>query len=295
MVDGGAEIDAGSSEDAGVDPPRDGGSGVDGSADDAGIRDAGVRDGGMRDGGTVVAAGHLFLSEVAPQPAGGEFVEILNPTRATISLADVYLSDNAYYWEIATGVDWRGDPSSDFVVRFPAGASIAPGAVVTVTASDDFEVTYGVCPNYRIPRSGALPLVCGGRTVPDMIVPAHGSTASRIGTTLSNDREMVVLFRWNGVSATVTDLDYLTWGADVTEFTRVDKSFVPGYRADTPPSLQSPASASGLTQSMSRCSGEVGEITTGGNGETGHDETSEDLSVSFVRVTHSPGRANVCP
>ncbi len=49
---------------------------------------------------------------------------------------------------------------------------------------------------------------------------------------LSDSREMVVLFEWDGVAvanSAVKDVDYVTWGAMFEAGTRVGKTGVSGY------------------------------------------------------------------
>src|SRR5690348_4476419 len=43
---------------------------------------------------------HLLLSEVCLSPSGSEFIEITNPTGATVDLSTYYLSDNGNYWKL---------------------------------------------------------------------------------------------------------------------------------------------------------------------------------------------------
>lgn len=60
--------------------------------------------------------------------------------------------------------------------------------------------------------------------------------------------------------------------------------------------MQNAATAPGLDQSIERCGSETGERITGGNGITGHDETSERMDMSFrVQMTPTPGVASACP
>jgi hypothetical protein len=48
--------------------------------------------------------------------------------------------------------------------------------------------------------------------------------------------------------------------------------------------------------SIERCGVEAGETTMGGNGITGHDETSENFALSFVvQAMPTPGAVNGCP
>jgi hypothetical protein len=133
-----------------------------------------------------------------------------------------------------------------------------------------------------------------------MLIPANGSVGANDGALLSNDREMVVLFTWDGAATTVKDVDYVTWGTNFDNNSRADKTGVAGYQADTARNAQKPASLV-LTDggvgnvSIERCGIDNGETLSGGNGITGHDETSEDLGASFAsQNTPSPGTKNAC-
>ena len=154
------------------------------------------------------------------------------------------------------------------------------------------------CPDFFLTTDG-LPVTCGGAQVPAMVVPANGSVGAQAGTLLSNSREMVVLFEWDGSSATVKDVDYVTWGAQFDDATRIDKTGVAGYQNDTTRGSQAGADAtfSGTGPgAIERCNAmEPGEVPSGGNGITGHDETSEDFASSFTEATTpSPGGKNAC-
>jgi hypothetical protein len=116
------------------------------------------------------------------------------------------------------------------------------------------------------------------------------------GAALSNDREMVVLFTWDGnTSHTLKDVDYVTWGTVFEDATRVDKTGLPGYKPDTARGSQVGAGLPGVFESIVRCVLETAEQTFGGNGITGHDETSERFDTAFtVQATPSPGVKNTC-
>lgn len=243
-------------------------------------------------------ASHVLISEVGVTPGGGEFIELYNPTASDVSLDDYFLSDNASYTTFAEGKPWNpptDNPGTDFLAGFPAGTKIKAGDVLVIASSPkNFEDAHSLCPNFVLV---ATDYACsGGGTAKAMVAPANGGIGDKFGSLLSNSREMVVLFQFGAGASTLKDVDYVTWGTEYEEPTRADKSSVPGYAPDTPKASQSPANAPGENQSIERCdASEPGEKTSGGNGLSGHDETSENLAASFqVTSSPSPGTKNAC-
>ncbi len=240
---------------------------------------------------------HVVISEIVVAPAAAEYFEIWNPTSAAVDLTDYYVSDNAVYAGIATATAWNpptANPGTDFLIRFPAGLMIGPNAVLTVALNDTFETTFSRCPDLI---ADTTPLACTGGTAPSMLVPTNGGLdPTKRGTLLSDAREMLVLFRWAAPDTIVHDVDYVTWGSSFDAGqTRADKTALPGYLPDTAAASQRAATAPPSGQSIVRCGGEIGETETGGNGITGHDETSEHLDVSFgVLTTPTPGVRGTC-
>jgi hypothetical protein len=253
------------------------------------------------DGGTPTAGDHLLISEVGLLTGASEFVEIYNPTSSEVDLTDYYLADNSAYHKLTSG-PWNPvqTDETDWLARFPDGAKIPAGGVLVISLNSGFETAYGDCPDFVL-NASAAPLACGGGEVPAMRIPANGSVGNNEGSLISNDREMVVLFTWNGSSATVKDVDYVTWGRDAQAPWRIDKTAVTGYATDTAIGAQKPADP-GLTDggsneklSIERCAIEPGEKLTGGNGITGHDETSEDFGAGFQsQGAPTPGTKNRC-
>jgi hypothetical protein len=244
-------------------------------------------------------ADHLLISEVGVAPAGGEFVEIENPTAAAVDLSTYYLSDNSGYYGIGAGQAWNpvtSNPGTDFLAQFPAGTMLAPGARIVIATDPSYETVFSKCPDFIL---AAGSLACAAGMAPAMVAPTNGGIGDQKGTLLSNSREMVVLFRWDGVvNHPVEDVDYVTWGAMFDDATRADKTAVAGYKPDTGRDLQKAAAAPMPGQSIERCGAaqEGSEKASGGNGITGHDETSEPLDVTFkLAATPTPGAKNGCP
>jgi hypothetical protein len=225
----------------------------------------------------------LLITELAVQPTDGEFVEIHNPGTTTADLSNVWIADynTAIQLTVAGGIP----STSDFRARFPDGATLAPGAYVTVALepASDFIATYGVAPDYDFDAT-------------DLGAPAmSGDFGGSSG--LTNGDEMLHLFRWDGASDGVVDLDYLVYGntSDAMDRTGVVVG-THAYAADTAVGAQSPGTTHGFGEVLTRCDTlEVGQVNTGGNGLGGTDETSEDFAQSWrVRPLATPGEATNC-
>ncbi len=283
----------------GVDAGVDATTGADGGLPTDAGGDAGGPDGGVTNPCLSSAASHLLISEVATQPGEAEFLEIWNPGTSPVDLSDIHVSDSAVYHLISTGAAWSPGgavPGTDFLVRFPPGTTLAAGAYLVISAGTDFYGSYASCPDFAIGDDASL---CQGSAVPKMVAPTNGSLGTEEGSMLSNSREMLMLFCWDGSATTVVDVDYVTWGDSYDDLSRVDKTGVAGYAPDTPIANQSYAPAIVLAngdQSIGRCNDtETDETSTGGNGSTGHDETSEQMATTFtLQGTASPGAVNLC-
>ncbi|MCD4848855.1 MAG: lamin tail domain-containing protein [Candidatus Aegiribacteria sp.] len=240
-------------------------------------------------------ADHLLLTEICDTPTDGEFVEIYNPTVSTIPLSLVHLTDlygdsscvDDFYPQIALGpISYQS--SYDFLVQFPLGDVIAPGEVIVIAMSGlAFETEYGVQADYDIRSTG------GGAT--PMVVPTNGFAGSSAGFT--NSGETITMFLFDDASDSgdlCYDIDYAVWGDDAGEF--VDKSYITintaSYLNDTPEASQDAIYYTGHAYGMTFQRVDMYEGTetlTGGNGLTGHDETSENLSVTWLEGEPTPG------
>ncbi|MGE3706801.1 MAG: lamin tail domain-containing protein [Vicinamibacterales bacterium] len=255
---------------------------------------------------------HLLITEVAPRPTFptcGEFVEIFNPTGQTVDLSNYYLTDATNntnpvtnYQNVATGAGFAVPLTSDWLVRFPAGATIAPGQVVVVAIDAvQFSTAYpGKTANYAIRTAGP-------QTPFMRIFTAGAWTQATAGTGvgLTDAGEPVILFTWDGQSDLVKDVDYMFYGTPSATNANVEKTgiSVDGPDAGTNPSTflvetpafqqstrSAPPAASDTVNALQRIDFVEGsEAKTGGNGITGNDETSEVWNTTFINGAATPG------
>ena len=224
-------------------------------------------------------ADHLVFSEVVLTPSDGEYVQITNPTANDIDMSDYYLTDatdgsgNAYY-NLPSGSGYWSGSGFDFICRFPAGYSLAAGASMKVSLRDNesYVNTYGESADLSLNE--------------DLLDAINGSSTKGNASTpkLDNTSETLVLFYWDGTSATVKDVDYLLWGGNSYG---IDKSTVTGYQSDTPVPSQSFMAVHATNEKLIRAenAGEGSESQSSGNGITGHDETSEPLSDTWITAS----------
>ncbi len=112
---------------------------------------------------------------------------------------------------------------------------------------------------------------------------------------LTNGDEVIILYYWDGLSDLVSDVDYVIYnsGSPAANDEAVDKTGVwrdgpdpdadtTQYLPDTPISSQRSAINHGTGSSVHRIDfREGGQVSSGGNGITGADETSESLDLTF--------------
>jgi hypothetical protein len=254
---------------------------------------------------------HLLITEFCVTPTDGEFVEIYNPTGSTVDLTDYYLADYIYnndndYINIVDDTD--SGYYQDFLAKFPDGATIDADEyqVISIHDNDQFEAEYGVPPDYEMNDDDI------GDSIPDMV--DTGVHTDRIGSSagLTNAGESVMLFYWDGTTDLVYDVDYIVWGDKAEGIDKTGEAKdgpdidtdPTAYLDDTPVADQTVVNCDDDTDGEPHSSGmtaqrngttEGSETLTGGNGLTGHDETSEDMSVAGGSWTldsaASPGEA----
>lgn len=243
---------------------------------------------------------HLLLSEVKSTVAGTEFIEIYNPTDAAIALDDYYLADNDGYASLPQSVGPGPTvpvATSDFIARFPVGASIDPGETLVIGINATlFNLTYGVAADFKIGFLGS-----GS----DMRSAYQNSIGTLAG--LTDGGEGLALFYWDGTSDLVVDVDLVIVGPSPTsQNTLVNKTglSIDGPDSDTSSSSYKTDAATmgsfeGMTvnrESFSRVGLETdAESQEGsGNGRHGHDETTEDTGLTWSIVSEAtPGVASI--
>lgn len=260
-------------------------------------------------------ADHVVISEVVTvantatnRPLCAEYIEIHNPTGAAIDLGQYHLTDatfstsSQYYWKITqpdpASTTAGGGTFSDFHAKFPAGYSIAAGdtIVIAIAGSNAYQAAYGRLPDFELYEEAATP-----DNVPDLVEVFPGSVGGGVlngstnTPTLTDNAESLVLYRWDGSSDLVQDVDFARWGALATTNILFDKTGVTvgasTYLADTAVASQQTISATTLAfgNGYARLSADEGaEATAGGNGLTGHNETSENFPATWTTTAQSP-------
>ncbi len=249
-------------------------------------------DSSVPDGPPPEPAGHLLLTEVKTQPTPEEFIEIYNPLDVTVSLADYYLTDDPQY-AVLPGADAEVPVGNgDAILRFPAGAVMAAGQVIVVAVDEDgYRNRFDSDPDYT--------LVPGSPSVAEeMESVADGSRTMDI----TDSGEPVVLFRWDEASDLVTDVDIVFVGNETptgADNQLPDKSAVAVNGPDGDATATPYADDAADMEPMSFRAGNGGsygrialegqdEAQGGGNGEDGHDETSEDTRATWRQSDAPP-------
>ncbi len=254
------------------------------------------------------AWGHLLITEVGYDPvdetgATAEFVEILNPGPGAVSLANVWLAnDEEAYPLLVKGPIASGITLGDFVYGFPAITLVEGEIAVVCHDSDAFMAAY-------FPASGLSGFLAqaGNQTLIEVTndgdadgVPGMIDYGSNPPSTLSlaDNGECVGLATWDGVSDLVADHDWVCWrlltyipnksvdwpfGIDGPD-PGLDESF---FKRDLGNGIVAPDAPEGSSINRTTLAEPV-EVQTGGNGVSGHDETTEDWS-GWTIEPFSPG------
>jgi len=298
-----AQVDAASIDAVAIDAPS-----IDAAAIDAAQVDAPDIDAPLPiDAGTIDAlpalAPHLLITEVKTVDAD-EFVEIYNPTDHTVDLRNYYLTDHQSYFllpGVVAGNTTVTTDASDFLVRFPVGAMIAPRQVITVAPDAvGFTTSFGAAPTYSIQEQG-------GAIATELLW--QGTTAPNPG--LTNAGEMVALFYWDGTSDNVKDVDIVLAGnAPTAANSIIPKTAVDGPDADTTttayatdtvatPFDMETDTPTGRSYKRIAFEGTNESHAGTGNGITGDDETSELVRTTWdsqaVNTNYTAGTPGTVP
>jgi glycerophosphoryl diester phosphodiesterase len=144
--------------------------------------------------------GALLLSEVCfnevSSDVTGEWIEIFNTGPATIDLTNYKIGD-----EETSG----GTGTTEAMHQFPAGASIAPGAVqiVAVNATTFFN-HYGILPTYEATSNDG--------SVPDML-PYVAWDPDGVAFNMANTNDQAII-----LDGTDTIIDAASWGSSTFAF-----------------------------------------------------------------------------
>lgn len=252
-------------------------------------------------------AEHVLISEVGIG-SGGDYIELFNPTPDVIDLSDYYLTDytdanGVGYWNLPQGHSFNPRSGSDFLIKFPPGSSLRPGAVWVVALwGGAFETTFGRPPilsayDDHYDGIGVLGMIASFEFADDSNPPRWRSRPNHNGGRLRREGEALVLFTWYGGPDLVQDVDIVAWGdAAPPGDARIDKTgfMVDGPDADTTPGAylpETPAAQQTAPPAPGRWATrwalrrvdflETGERQRGGNGISGNDETSEPWDRTF--------------
>ncbi|MEJ2053743.1 MAG: hypothetical protein P8X42_07465 [Calditrichaceae bacterium] len=234
----------------------------------------------------IFAQDHLLISEVMVPQSGNEqaaFVEIFNPMDEPASLNQIYLSNYNTYYKMVN--EEYSSNAAHFVVRFPDIELAADEALVVAVNGAGFYNYYGKRADYEIAGMDV--------NTPDLIELNTGANPA-----FSFVNGMIVLFNWDGNSDRIKDVDYMPWG--ILSSARMDKTgiSIDGPDADGTESQYNDdlAKASQIARQPSAGKSiqraglvEIGEISAGGNGITGHNEATENWQSSFVIADPGPG------
>lgn len=165
---------------------------------------------------------------------------------------------------------------NDFFIEFPENATINPGETQIVSMHSDsiFYDYYYYYPDYNIHDLTTIGTenFTGNNQVFDYLENS------------GNNGESIMMFYWDGTSDIVNDVDYFLWGSRAFSIDKTNNNL---YLPDQASQFQSYLENTFNHYSYNRiydegqCCTELGETNNGGNGITGHNETSENFEQSW--------------
>lgn len=242
-------------------------------------------------------ADHLLLSEVGVisvdqgDALSSQYIEVFNPTGLPIALDNYFLSDAratgqpptaSSYFRVSQG-DF-GPNAGDFIFQFPPGSTIPSGGVVVVCDDSGSFLTefFGGSLASFTGQTGSPQLFEATQDgtadgVVDMIT--HSINANPSELDLHDTGEFVVLFAWNSIADLIKDADVFAWGTPTTGNSFPLKT---GITVGSSTYLTDAGSNTNLVLATADAiytrtsTTEPGETASGGNGITGHDESTEN-------------------
>ena len=228
-------------------------------------------------------ADHLLLSRIVTQggpdsaPDAGESFSIYNPTSNSINLKNYYICDDENYYKMQTEDDLA--PSNSifgFTAKFP-DIEIASKDTLTIVFHENYNDYYddSFTPDLVMYTGQPNSLI-------ETTANSFGSSLNGLnGGKLENTSELLILFYWDGnENSLIQDVDYFIWG---NYHNKIDKSELDNYNNDTDSNSQFIFEEEAKNYYAYARLGDIetDEIESNGNGITGNDETSENLSESW--------------
>jgi MYXO-CTERM domain-containing protein len=248
------------------------------------------------------------------------------PGTATLGKGSYFLTDvgNSPYWTVVNG-NVTVTNATDSVLQFPAMVIPSRGTVIVcgdaVSFLNEFFATVGTTPADKLAAFRALPgspqlietrQASGLTGVPAMTLRSTSGGGFQ-SLSLTNGGESAVLFYWDGSSDLIKDVDSVSWVNTTKAPTKTAATTIDGPDVDTVASTFVADAKTGLpaTSITTGCSAiatcgwlslqrqnlnETTEYDTSGNGISGHDETTENWSLtggSWSYRTASPGLLNL--
>ena len=226
---------------------------------------------------------HLLFKKIVTRPTDSEMVVIYNPTNNAVDLSNYYLSDavrasnSSYYYNLPNGENYWSGLATDFIARFPENYSINAGdsLIVGLHTQSMFNSSYGYDADLNLFEDFR-------NAVEDSVTISYGEAFSSQNI-LGDSQEMLILFYWDGSSTTVKDVDYFLWGSNSNA---IDKTGIEDYLNDTPIVEQNYINSATEGEIYIRIDFDEGsESSENGNGFTGNDETSENLSETWQLIS----------
>ena len=223
---------------------------------------------------------HLIFSKIVTRPTNSEMIVISNPTSEEVDMSNYFITDavrssnNSYYYNLPLEESYWSGLATDFIARFPDNYIIAPNdsVIIGLHTQSIFSSSYGYDADLNLFEDFR-------NAVGDSLSISFGlDFASQ--NMLGDSQEMLMLFYFNSLTdSLVKDVDYFLWGSASNA---VDKTGISNYFNDTPVEEQIYIRAADEGEIYIRVStSENGELSIGGNGISGHDETSENLESSW--------------